>query len=173
MLILAHQIERALVALKSKPKKIAMFLPPSLPAGGSVFEWGADTAFEAFAFCDGTVKRGVGAFGHVQLDAIGLERGHRTGLITFKTFDSTLVEFEGLLDALRNAVDARVSALWVGTDSFQVIEHILKRSLRYDSQIAQLDVLRLKFRRLKVQAISRTKNKRADALARSSLAYLR
>lgn len=150
-----------------------MFQPPKLPPGGLTFQVGTALPFDGFAFCDGTVKKGNGAFAYVLLNAEGEES--RTGwqVMDEPTCDSTTAEFAGLLSALKEAAYAGVRRLWVGTDSFQLIEHSLKRSERYARFIQALDQLAPRFEYLCVQAIERTRNKQADALARRGIAHLR
>ena len=63
--------------------------------------------------------------------------------------------------------------LWVGTDSFQPIEHALKRSAGYRPYLGSLDRARERFEHLYVQAIARRHNARADRVAPQGVAHLR
>lgn len=150
-----------------------MFQPPQLPPGGSLFSSGTALPFDGFAFCDGTVKRGNGAYAYVLLDIQGQETRTEWQAMDEPTWDSTTAEFEGLLCTLKEAAYAGVKRLWVGTDSYQLIEHALKRSDRYGRFIRALDQLMPRFEHLCIQAIERSRNKQADALARKGIAHLR
>ncbi len=150
-----------------------MYQHPPLPPGGSVFQHGIASSFDAFAFCDGTVKKGRGAFGFVLLDDHGVEASTGWSPLTESTNDSTTAEFFGLVETLRQAVQTGVKRLWVGTDSYQVVEHLNKRSSRYQRFIELVEQLVRSFDFLELQAIERSCNKRADALARQGVAFVR
>jgi ribonuclease HI len=89
------------------------------------------------------------------------------------TVDSTTAEFFGLLEALKEAVCSGVRRLWVGTDSYQLIEHLNKRTPRYARFAQAIEAYLPLFDSLKLQAIERTRNKQADALARKGIAHVR
>lgn len=150
-----------------------MFSIPAVARGGSTLQVGTAQPFDAFGFCDGTVKRATGAFGLVLFDAQGRESAAEWRQLDEQTVDSTTAEFAGLLELVSTALAQGVKSLWVGLDSFQVIEHAIKRSVRYEAFLTPLLQMLDRFDHVQLQAIARTENKRADALARKGIAHLR
>jgi ribonuclease HI len=146
-----------------------MFSTPDVPPGGSVIRFGSKTQFAAFGFCDGSVKKRVGAFGFRLLDTDGAVVGEGWDRVPELTADSNCAEFQGLLATLAEARRLGVKSLWVGTDSFQLIEHATKQSVRYDRYLAALLHSVAHFDYVEVQAIERKRNKEADALARKGI----
>lgn len=150
-----------------------MFQLPHVPAGGPVARFGDCAAFEAFGFCDGSVKRRIGGCGFVLLDRDGECLLEGSAPVAAVTADSNCAEFEGLLHILEQGRARGLKHLWVGTDSFQLIEHIQKGSPRYGTYLDRLAPLCKHFATLQVQSIERSQNKRADALAREAIAHVR
>ena len=150
-----------------------MFHRPALPPGGSVYACGTPGEFDGYAMTDGTVKRGWAACAYVLLDRQGREMAARWSRLAAPTRDSTEAEFAALAMALDAAHAHGLRRLWVGTDSFQLIEHALKRSAGYRPYVGSLDQARERFEHLYVQAIARRHNARADGLARQGVAHLR
>ncbi len=150
-----------------------MFTTPRLPPGGPVARFGLSRAFEAFGFCDGSVKRLTGACGSVLLDMSGAQLHESWRTLDRSVFDSNEAEFEALLDTVSVAANLGIPSLWVGTDSFQVIEHALKGSTRYRLATERLRELGSRFEYLEVQAIDRSRNKKANALARCGIRNIR
>jgi ribonuclease HI len=150
-----------------------VFAIPGIPAGGPVARFGARASFEAFGFCDGSVKLRVGACGYLLLDAQGHSITQGWQRIQQRTPDSNWAEFQALLFTLDEARRRKIRSLWVGTDSFQVIEHARKNSARYASYLEVLKEHESHFDYLEVQSIERSRNKEADALARHGIAHLR
>lgn len=150
-----------------------MFNQPTMPPGGATVQFGTPAAFQCFGFCDGTVKRGIGACAFALLSFEGLVQA--TGWVTLNepTSDSTHVEFEGLVRLLSEAASAGIRRLWVGTDSFQVLEHVRHGAGRYQPALQALHRLVAQFDYLQIQAIARKHNKLADALARKGIAHIR
>lgn len=150
-----------------------MFAIPAIPAGGPIARFGSVASFEAFGFCDGSVKLRVGACGYLLLDAHGDSLTQGWQRIQQPTLDTNCAEFQALLFTLEEARRREIRSLWVGMDSFEVIEHILKNSARYAPYLGVLKEHESHFDYLEVQAIERSRNKKADALARQGIAHLR
>lgn len=77
-----------------------MYQPPRLPPGGTVVRIGSEASFEAYAFCDGTVKKRHAAYAYVLLDAEGKERVTCWQSLDEPTRDSTTAEFAGVVAAV-------------------------------------------------------------------------
>lgn len=150
-----------------------MFETPRLPAGGSVFRLGQACPYDGHVFCDGTVRKGIAGGGWVVLDARGCTLDTGCERMPEPTLDSTAAEFFALLQALQHALSRGLRSVWVGSDSYQLIEHLHKRTARYAAMRERFDELCAGFDSLCVQAIERIRNKRADELARTSLASIR
>lgn len=153
--------------------EVIMFKQPPLPPGGPTISFGADRSFNAFGFCDGSVKRYVGSCASVILGPNGETLSESSRTLTGVVIDSNEVEFQGLLDVLSAAVLLKIGALWVGVDCFEVISHTLKASSRYSRYLEALGSLVAQFDFLSIQAISRRHNKRADELARIGIRNIR
>lgn len=150
-----------------------MFTHPPVPPGGPTARFGQNIPFEAFGFCDGSVKRRTGSCGSVLLGVNGETLAQSSRVLTGAVLDSNEVEFQGLLDVLSAASLLKLRSLWVGIDCFEVIAHTLKASSRYAQYLDALNGLVREFEGLTLQAISRTHNKRADALARIGIRNVR
>lgn len=136
-------------------------------------QFGEAEVFEGFGFSDGSVKRRIGGCGYVLLNRDGDCLAEGCASVAAKSADSNYAEFEGLLQTLERAKLHRLSTFWVGTDSFELVEHVRKHSARYAGYLTRLSALRESFKFLSVQAIDRALNKRADALARQAIAHVR
>ena len=150
-----------------------MFVAPSCPPGGTELRFGNSGDYDAFLFSDGTVKRGVAGGGYSLLNTRGVEVRADVIRLAERTLDSTKAELMALLAALQACAQTGVRRLWVGTDSYQLLEHAAKSSSRYADCWHRLAALLGQFEAVTLQAIERRRNKRADALARQSIAHIR
>lgn len=150
-----------------------MFSHPPLPPGGPVARFGSPRSFDAFGFCDGSLKRHVGACGSLLLDTNGALVAESSRTLQGLFMDSNQVEFQGLLDTLSAAALLNIKSLWIGVDCFELVFHMLKNSLRYTKDLTLLAELISRFEHVCIQAIARKHNKQADALARKGIINIR
>lgn len=142
-----------------------MYSPPPLPPGGLFLRPVGREAPDCYLFVDACIKYPRVSGGALLLDNLGVVIWAHGKIFNLISRDSTLAELHALLFGLALIPQRNSCSVWVGTDSFQALEHLNKRSERYVEVIRGIELLARQFNQVHFQNIHRRHNKDADALA--------
>lgn len=142
-----------------------MYSPPPVPPGGLFLRhFGRETP-DCYLFVDACIRYPRVSGGALLLDNLGAVIWSHCKIFNLISRDSTLAELHALLFGLTLLAQRSSCNVWVGTDSFQALEHLNKGSVRYAEVIKDIELQARQFSQVHFQNIHRRHNKDADALA--------